>query len=157
MGGVVLNISDLDVLHRELRDMHQRLSGDSYLVEEQISTPLAELLVSVVRDPVYGFMLTVAAGGTQTELLQDSGQVLLPASRQAMRSCIDGLRVSRLLDGYRGAAAVDKEQVLDVLEHLQQFTIDNAKHLHEVEINPLLCGADSVIATDCLLRLSADD
>ncbi len=154
IGGVVLNIPDADSLYRALSDMHQRLSGDIYLIEEQIDRPLAELLVSVVRDPVYGFMLTVAAGGTHTELLQDSRQLLLPASRDDIRNSIKSLRVAPQLVGFRGGPAVDIEQVINAVDHLQRFAMTHADGLHEVEINPLLCTEHRVIATDCLLRLS---
>lgn len=154
LGGVVLDIVDEGMLHRTLADMHQRLGGDLYLLEEQVEQSVAELLASVVRDPVYGFMLTIAAGGIHTELLQDSQQLLLPARPDEIQSAIEKLRVAKLLRGYRGSPVADMSQLVNTLEQLQQFAIEHAERLHEVEINPLICTADRVIATDCLLRMS---
>ena len=41
-----------------------------------------ELLVGVVRDPAHGFVLTLGAGGTLTELWDDSVSLLLPVREE---------------------------------------------------------------------------
>ena len=53
---------------------------DSWLIEELIDGTVAELLIGVVKDPAHGFVLTLAAGGVLTELLQDGRSLLIPAS-----------------------------------------------------------------------------
>ena len=75
-----------------------------------ISGPAVELLIGVVLDPAHGYVLTIAAGGTLTEVLQDSVSMIVPARDDEIRRKLSGLRVSKLLDGYRGAPPANKDR-----------------------------------------------
>lgn len=123
---------------------------DSFLVEEMVTGTVAELLVGVVRDPAHGYVLTLAAGGVLTELLQDSASLLVPAPRGAVAAALTGLRIARLLAGYRGAPAADIDAILDAVMALQEYV--TAAHPQEVEINPLLCTPAAAIAADALIK-----
>ena len=47
--------------------------------------------------------MTLASGGVLTELVADAVTILLPASRADLEEALGRLRMSRLLDGFRGA------------------------------------------------------
>ena len=79
-------------------------SADRFLVERMVEPPLAELLVGVRTDPRFGLAMTLASGGVLTELVADAVTILLPASRVDLEEALGRLRMSRLLDGFRGAA-----------------------------------------------------
>ena len=146
-GAVVLGLGDPEAV----RAAAEAMPADSFLVEEMIADGVAELLVGVVRDPAHGYVLTLAAGGTLTELMEDRGSVLVPASREEVREVIFGLKVGRLLNGYRGASAANVEAVLDAVMAVQAY-VTNA-HPREVEINPLICTPDRAVAADALIRI----
>ena len=114
---------------------------------------VAELIIGVVRDPVYGFALTIGAGGILTELLEDSATLLIPASRASVRQAIQGLRVNKLLSGYRGKPAANLDVVLDAIEAVQRFTSANAATLEELDINPLIVTNSAAVAVDALIVL----
>jgi hypothetical protein len=111
----------------------------------------AELLVGVVRDPAHGYVLTLAAGGILTELLEDSACLLVPAPREEVAKALRSLKLARLLNGYRGAPAADIEAILDTVMAVQAY-VASARPL-EVEINPLMCGPGMAIAADALIRI----
>ncbi len=113
---------------------------------------MAELLIGVVKDPAHGFVMTIAAGGTLTEVLNDSACVLLPASDADIAGALSQLRVSALLDGYRGAPPADHASILRAIRAVEAYVITHAQGLEEVEINPLICTACDAIAADALLR-----
>ena len=51
--------------------------------------------------------MTLAAGGVLVELLADATTILLPATRADLARALSRLKISRLLDGYRGKPAAD--------------------------------------------------
>jgi len=155
LGGVVLNILNEEQLQEAIIGMG--FSGDfsgDFLVEEQIDYAV-ELLVGIVRDPVHGFLLTVGAGGVQTELLSDTVSALLPVEREDLPKLLRQLRCFELLTGYRGSAGCDMDSLLNTIMYIQQAVIGIADDLYELEINPLLCTENGTIAADALLRIDA--
>lgn len=125
---------------------------ETWLVEELVDGTIAELLVGVVKDPAHGFVLTLAAGGTLTELLQDGRSLLVPASDAEITQALSELRIAKQLNGYRGAAPADMPSVLAAIRAVQDYVMANAEGLEEIEINPLLCTAETAVAVDALIR-----
>ena len=130
----------------------QNMTATGYLIEEMITGAVAELLIGVVRDPAHGFVLTLGAGGTLTEIMQDSASLLIPASDTAITDALSKLKIAPLLRGYRGAPAADMPAILRAVQAVQAYAIANADTLHEIEINPLICTQTDAIAADALLR-----
>ncbi len=147
-GAVRLNILSA----KDAQDAAEKMNATGFLVEEMITGTIAELLIGVVRDPAHGFVLTIAAGGTLTEILQDSVSLLVPASSTSIELALGRLKTAPLLDGYRGAAPANRAAILRAIYAVQDYTIANASHLHEIEINPLICTSTDAIAADALLR-----
>ena len=125
---------------------------DSWLIEELIDGTVAELLIGVVKDPAHGFVLTLAAGGVLTELLQDGRSLLIPASDTDITQALSELKLAKLLNGYRGAPATDMDAIMAAIKAVQDYVIDNAEGLEELEINPLICTHNTAIAVDALIR-----
>src|SRR5690606_32421957 len=83
----------------------QRAEG--YLVEEMVGGAVAEVLLGLRRDPVYGATLTLGLGGVTAELLADTATLVLPVDDAQIREALQGLRLWPLLDGYRGRKKAD--------------------------------------------------
>lgn len=145
-GAVALNLQGPEAVRAAAKAM----STDRFLVEEMVTGTVAELLIGVVRDPAHGYVLTLAAGGVLTELLQDSASLLVPASRSAVAGALKNLRIAPVLEGYRGAPAANLEAILDSVMAVQDHV--TAAHPQEVEINPLLCTPAAAIAADALIK-----
>ncbi|MBX2880642.1 MAG: acetate--CoA ligase family protein, partial [Granulosicoccus sp.] len=121
--------------------------------EEYVDGGVAELLVGVVLDPVHGLLMTIGAGGVTTELLDDTFSCLVPASREELDQQLKGLRCAPLLSGFRNRDAADRERLLDTLLAVQNAALQLADRLVELEINPLICTADSCVAVDALVSV----
>lgn len=140
---------------RDLERAVQRIDcAGGLLIEEQVQGPLAELLVSVVQDPVHGLLMTIGAGGVSTEILKDTVHCLVPASRDELDRRIGRLRCAPLLEGFRGRKAVDRECLLDALEAVQEAALQLGERLIEMEINPLLCTATQCVAVDAYVAVT---
>jgi len=147
-GLVALNLKDAD----QVSEAGINMPCDCFLLEEMISDSVAELLIGVTHDPAHGFVLTLGAGGTLTELLDDSQSLLLPTDEYSIKEALSRLKVASLLNGYRGKAAANLPAILHAVQAVQAYVLANGSHVEEIEINPLICTPTRAVAADALLR-----
>jgi succinyl-CoA synthetase beta subunit len=110
-----------------------------------------ELLVGVVRDPRWGPMLAVAAGGIFVEVLGDSVLAPLPVSPVRARAMLRGLRAAALLDGVRGGRPADLDAVADVVSRIGDLALALGAELESLEVNPLWVDGSTVEALDAMV------
>ena len=150
-GAVALSLSATD-----LPGAARAMGQGPFLVEEQVTGALAELLVGIVADPAHGYVLTLGAGGTAAELAQDSVSLLVPSPPEEIAGALRSLRLWPLLDGYRGRPRAAQEAVVAAIRSVQDYVTAQAGRVAEVEINPLIVTATRAVAADALLRLWED-
>ena len=109
------------------------------LVQEQV-VPGVELLASIRRDPQFGPVLLVGAGGTMVELLHDVVSAPAPVAHNAALHMVRRLRIARLLDAWRGNPARDIDALADALVRLSWLAVGLNESLVDLEINPLIAG-----------------
>ncbi|MFZ1725607.1 MAG: acetate--CoA ligase family protein, partial [Albidovulum sp.] len=143
-GAVRLGLDDL-VGQADMR------GATGYLVEEMVTGAVAELIVGLRRDPVYGISLTLGIGGVTAELLADTVTLILPVTDQEIRGGLQRLRLWPLLDGYRGRAKADVDAVVRVAAALALLIADTPA-IEEIEINPLMVRQKGAVAVDALIR-----
>jgi len=146
-GAVKLNLTDAE----QVSAAAQAMQAETFLVEEMITGTVAELLLGIVADPAHGFVLTLAAGGTLTEILEDGQSLLLPTTDSDIRHALGRLRIHPLLSGYRGGEPANINAIVDAALKLQNFVTEYAGEIAEIEINPLICTKDRAIIADTLL------
>ena len=122
-----------------------------YLLEEMIPGGVAEVLVGVRRDPVYGTALTLGAGGRLAELLDDTVTRVLPITPDETRDALAATRIGRVLEGFRGGACADLGPLLRTVQALQDMMRSDPS-LVEIEINPLIVTETRAVAADALIR-----
>ncbi|QYX57878.1 acetate--CoA ligase family protein [Roseovarius sp. SCSIO 43702] len=143
----------LDLGPDEVEAAARAMGCERFLVEEMVTGAVAELLVGVVRDPAHGFVLTLGAGGTLTEILRDSVSLLLPVTETELRTALDRLRIAPVLSGYRGKPGADMAAIVDEVLAVQSYVEAHREMLEEVEINPLMVTPDKAVAADALIRV----
>ena len=132
--------------------------SEEVLVEEMIADGIAEIIIGIRRDPQVGLTLVLAAGGELTELFADQVVLILPCSRPTIELAITELKLWKLLSGFRGSPAGDVDALLDIVMNVQRFAIENAAHLIELDVNPVIVrprGAGAV-AADALLIIAGE-
>lgn len=135
-----------------VRGFGAEVAADRFLVERMAGPPLAELLVGVRTDPRFGLAMTLGSGGVLAELVADAITLLLPASRVELEEALARLRVSRLLDGFRGAPPANRTVIVDALSRLASHLCREDNDVVEIEVNPLFVLPDRVCAVDALMR-----
>ncbi|MEO3384691.1 acetate--CoA ligase family protein [Mesorhizobium sp. CAU 1741] len=129
--------------------------GTGFYVERMVQGGVVELIVGVVRDPLFGPVMTIGTGGVLVELLKDSATLLLPTSREEIEAGVRGLKLFPLLDGYRGRKKADLDAATDSILKITDFVSAHAHIIDELDINPLIvCGqgegawiADALLVT----------
>jgi len=150
---IALPNAPAETIHQSVHKAANQMPAESFLVEQMITDTVLELLVGVVVDPAHGYVLTLAAGGTLTEVMSDSTSLLLPTTERAIEDALQTLKIAPLLAGYRGASAVNMPAIVKNVMALQSYVLDNQSRIAEVEINPLMCGPIHAIAADALIKI----
>jgi acyl-CoA synthetase (NDP forming) len=107
-----------------------------------------ETIVGAHADPLYGPLLLVGGGGIMFELVRDVAQRLLPVEAEDVGAMIDGLKVARLLAGYRGRPPADRTALEAAAMALSRFFLDHRARIAEIEINPLMVRGSGAVAVD---------
>lgn len=161
-GAVALGIGGADELCvacqtmiDRVRSYHAQAVTDDFIVEEMVERPVAELLASFRRDPEFGPALALATGGVLVELLRDSTSRLLPLSKADIRCAVMSLKMSPVLQGYRGQPPANLNDLIDVIASLQDLFLSDKK-IAEIEINPLFVGEGKTMIVDALIHVYAD-
>ncbi len=143
-GAVRLGLANLD-------GQAQMPGATGYLVEEMVTGTIAEILLGLRRDPVYGVTLTLGLGGVTAEVLADTVTLVLPVTEAEVLEAMRRLRLWPLLDGYRGRPRADMAAVAKIAAGLGQAMLDRPE-LEEIEINPILVRENGAVAVDALIR-----
>jgi acyl-CoA synthetase (NDP forming) len=126
--------------------------GGRVYVEEMV-TGGAEVLVGVAPTPL-GHVITVASGGTLTEVIDDAVFRLLPIARADAADMLAELRGAAVLHGARGSARLDAEGLVDLLVEVGQLAAD-LPPAAELDLNPVLVLPHRVVILDVALTTAA--
>jgi acyl-CoA synthetase (NDP forming) len=158
VGGVALNLTSEEAVREEFTAMLARVQSKraEAPIEGVLVSPLrpagTELLVGVVRDDLWGPVLTVGLGGVWTEVLKDTALRVLPVGRGEIEKMLGELRGAALLRGTRGQEGVDLRTLSEVIARVAALACALEPHLDTLEINPLLVRGSHVEALDVLVN-----
>jgi acyl-CoA synthetase (NDP forming) len=147
--GVRLHIANVE----ELRDAYTEFSGrlGNLVTVEEMAPPGVEVALGIVRDPTFGPLVLVAAGGVLVEVIRDRKLALPPIDEDAARRLIDSLAMRPLLDGVRGAPPADVGALARALSRLSVLAHELGDRIAELDINPVIVSADGCVAADVLI------
>ena len=83
-------------------------------------------------------ILTLAAGGILTEILSDTSSIILPSSEDEILECLNELKISKIIRGYRGGLDADVNQLLDAIMKIKKLVWNNKDKSLELDIKPLM-------------------
>ncbi|MGH3628259.1 MAG: acetate--CoA ligase family protein, partial [Sciscionella sp.] len=152
IGGVRLGLAredDVRTAHREVTDALRTsgATGISTLVQPYRQGGI-ELLVGVVRDPLWGLVMAIGLGGVWVEVLRDTAQRLLPVDEAEAHTALAELRGADLLTGARGGRSADLDAVASVIARIGRLAESLGEALESLEVNPLLVRGAEVEVLD---------
>lgn len=179
---VVLKVCAADLLHKteagavalklaseaEVRDAYRKVVARAktyapdLAIEGVLVAPMAEdgveLIVGARRDPVFGPVVLVGAGGIYTEVLCDANIGVLPLVEGEARELVRALRMFPLLDGARGKPRADIDAIAACVDAIAAAMLEHPE-IAEIEVNPLrvLAAGRGAFPLDALMILEKAD
>lgn len=106
-----------------------------------------ELMVGVIRDPVFGPAIAFGAGGVTIEVHKDRAVALPPLNSFLVTEMIRGTRVSKLLGSFRRMPPIKLEALEEVLLRVSEMVCE-LPWIEELDINPLIVDENGAIVAD---------
>ena len=159
---VALKIQSPDILHKtdvggvrlDLRDQGAvRSSFDAMRASVEAKAPSAaiegvlvqkmarkgvEMAVGVIRDPDFGPLIMLSAGGILIEVMKDAAFAPLPLGRDEAHQLIGRLKSSVLLGSLRGAPPADVDALVRFLVAVAGLIETSGSAIRELEFNPVI-------------------
>jgi acetate---CoA ligase (ADP-forming) len=157
IGGVALGLKSEDDVETAFQSILQRVreaqpdaTVDGVLVSPMVSG-VAETILGVRRDPVFGPIVMFGLGGVFVEIFKDVTFRPAPFGLDEARAMIAEIRGFPLLTGARGRAKADLAALADALVRLSRFAAANRETIAEIDINPYLICSSGGFAVDALI------
>jgi acetyltransferase len=164
VGGVCLNLPSPEAVkfaaEEMLKQVRERVPDariDGFTVQEMIHRPSDhELLAGIAHDATFGPVIVVGHGGTDVDVIADRAIGLPPLNLLLAGEMISRTRVAKLLGGYRNRPPADVDAVASTLVKLSELLVA-CPEVAELDINPLLAGAEGVLALDARIVVRPAD
>ncbi len=159
--GVRLNINNVQSVRKTFRELIESVQAlrpqariNGVTLECMYHKPHGrELMAGVIRDEVFGPVISFGAGGTMIEVIRDRATALPPLNTLIIDNLINQTRVSKLLGQFRNQPPVDRDAMIQLLRHLSELVCE-LPQIRELDINPFVASEDGVIVVDA--RIIAD-
>jgi acyl-CoA synthetase (NDP forming) len=148
LGLVRLDIADATALRAAWREIAASVAASvaagghvgglsGCLVQERVAAGL-ELIIGIRRDPSYGPLVVVGAGGILVEFLNDIASAPAPLAHDDAERLLRSLRLAPLFAGVRGRPALDIAAAAEVVVRLSWLAFDLGDNWVDAEISPLI-------------------
>lgn len=159
--GVKVGLQNEVQVKEAFSDMHGRLSKQysvkGVLLEKMVPQG-AELIVGLQNDSQFGPIIMAGIGGIYTEVFKDVAFRVLPITKEDALSMIEELKGKKILEGFRGAAPVDKNMIADALVSIGNLGTDMASFYESIDFNPVIFYPNDYFVVDAkiILRQNTD-
>jgi len=153
-GGIALGLGDEREVVAAFDEIAARLDPESFSVEvaEDVTVGF-ELLAGARRDPRFGPVVAVAAGGIHAEVFRDVAVALAPVDDASAEELVRSLGSAPLLLGDRGRPPLDVAAAAQAVAAVSRFAAVHPE-VAVVEVNPLLVRREGAVGLDARLHLA---
>ncbi|MCW2350426.1 MULTISPECIES: acetate--CoA ligase family protein [unclassified Sphingobium] len=157
-GGVALNLVGADAIRAawdkmfaDVKRYDASIILDGVLIEAMGARGM-ELIVGAKNDPQWGPVILAGFGGVTAEILQDVRLLSPDMTKAAIVGELGKLKQAALLNGYRGAPALDVEAVADLIGGIGRL-LRGEPRIQELDLNPVVVypKGQGVVALDALM------
>ncbi|MEO8027374.1 MAG: bifunctional acetate--CoA ligase family protein/GNAT family N-acetyltransferase [Bryobacteraceae bacterium] len=155
VGGVKLNLCDAGAVRAAFAAIEARVAAKDFLgvtVQRMVSAEGYELILGSSIDPQFGPVLLFGLGGELVEVFKDRALGLPPLNTTLARRMMQQTRIFTALKGVRGRAPVDLAGLDQILVRFSQLIVEQP-WIAELDINPLMASADTLVALDARVVL----
>jgi len=159
IGGVRLNINSAHEVSKNFLEMEVLIKNRLPGITQVMMTvePMhrsyngRELMIGVIRDPVFGPAISFGLGGTMVEIMQDKSVVLPPLNAYMVKQMIAKTKAAKYLQAFRQLPAVNHQALVKSLLNISTMVTELPEIL-ELDINPLIVDDRGVMAVDARIK-----
>jgi acetate---CoA ligase (ADP-forming) len=131
---------------------------DGILVQEMVADGV-EFILGMTYDPTFGPLIVCGAGGVTVEVFKDAAVLLPPIGPEDVTAALRGLKVSKLLDGFRGGPPRDVDALVECCQRFAAFVLATDGSFAAIDLNPVFVRArgQGVRIADALMVTMAVD
>ncbi len=149
---IFLNVKNKQELNKIISNFNKRSKLknfylENYIVYQEMLKPELELILGFKRDPVFGPIILLGAGGIYAELYQDVSLEIFDLDRKRVEKMLKSLKFYKLLSGYRAQKSINFELLIDLVLNFAKLVKEN-DNIHEIDINPLFVSDKGARAID---------
>ena len=134
--GIALNLKNEAEVRQEAERLLQIPGSEAVLVQEMVKGE-RELVCGLIRDAHFGPCVMFGLGGVMTEVFKDIVFRVAPLTARDAREMVQEIQHKKLLEPFRGEAAVDTEVLADILVKLGEIGLKSG-NIQSIDINPLI-------------------
>jgi len=146
VAGVRLRLRSEGEVEAAYEELAGRLGPEVTIAE--MAAPGVELALGVVRDPQFGPLLLVAAGGVLVEVIGDRALALPPVDEVRAQRLLERLKLRRVLSS-KGA---DMGALARAIATLSTLALDLPLEVAALDINPVIAYEEGCVAVDVLIE-----
>jgi acetyltransferase len=150
VGGVVLNVQDLETAEREF-DRLMKISGATGVLVQKMASG-REVFAGVKKEGDFGHLIMCGMGGIFIEVLKDVATGLAPICKEEALEMLKSLKCYKMLEGVRGQNGINIDQFADIIVSLSDL-ITKYPEIVEMDINPLLANENHITAVDARIKV----
>ena len=150
VGGVALNISNLNAVENEFVRMMQIPETTAILLQPQLSG--TQLFIGAKYQGAFGHTVLCGLGGIFVEVMKDISCGLVPISKAEAVAMVQQLKSYPLVRGIRGQEGVNEVMYQEIIRRVSALC-HLAPEILEMDINPLLGTPKQVVAVDARIRI----
>ena len=151
VGGVKLNIKDMEELKKTFKIFRKKFPKENLLVD-QMEKKGVEIIIGLVQDPTFGLSIMCGIGGIFTELYKDVTFRIVPIEKIDAEEMIEEIKGKKLLEGFRNIPA-NKKLVIDLLLKVSKIGEELMDHIDQMDLNPVFVYGDDLCVVDAKLIL----
>ena len=150
IGGVHVGIGSEAALAEALAAIDAIPGGRRRYLVEEMAPGGVELIIGGANDPSFGATVLIGMGGTAAEAMGDPAIRLAPLGTDEAEAMLDELAGAALLDGWRGAAAADRQAVIEAIVAVGGLMAAHPE-IRELDLNPVRAYPDGILVLDALV------
>ncbi len=149
--GVVVNINDDQTLTKTLERFRKLDGFVGMLIAEMVQG--IELIIGAKNDFQFGPMILLGMGGIGVEIYKDVSLRMAPLKERDADNMVNELTARRLLTGYRGSKPINMDALKKTILSFSGVMMDLQDVAESVDLNPVMCNAQSCIIADARIML----
>lgn len=148
--GVRLGIKNYDELTKAVSELLEIEHAEGVLVEETAREGI-EVIIGGVTDKQFGPVIMFGLGGVFVEVFKDIAFALAPLKEKDALWLIQQVKGYRLLEGFRGKPAVDKDALIKTILTVSEIMTSGG--IEEIDLNPVALYPHGAMVLDAKMKV----